>query len=382
MLMIRGPMMLCGLIGACVAVCGCMRCLTACRLRNCALVKHFLLCTGQDPFDDFELMVLVHEAMFESVKKDKLNTIVQVTAGDQHVQTNAANNSIFQQPLHITVEQGTEEIVVDLLNTSGVLLATVRLNTVEIYEETNCQPEVVYTMAQKGKGIHNPKIKLTMVVSAEEDEEKGLVQDGMGQDVAVLVRQQLKKAKQQQKHGGDIGGASELEILRQACAGPLEVAVGMGHWQKVYVAVVGPPLNRRWVMGMWTDQRDYQHKGQPMREISLTKIQSIQGDPSRNHVFVVNCYDEQRVRHSLTFRRIDRARDVWVEILHLLVSKARDAQKQEKDLRQTRRREDSHDFDAGWDSRGMDGHHGMSKSSASSMSHGSTVGQRARSGRW
>merc|ERR1719446_2010276 len=80
MLMIRGPMMICGLIGACVAVCGCMRCLTACRLRNCALVKHFLLCTGQDPFDDFELMVLVHEAMFESVKKDKLNTIVQVTA--------------------------------------------------------------------------------------------------------------------------------------------------------------------------------------------------------------------------------------------------------------------------------------------------------------
>lgn len=301
-----------------------------CRLRNCSLLKHFFLCIGHDSFEDFELMVLVHEVMFDSAK-DKTNTVVQVTAGAHTVKTNPNSNGIFQQPLHITIEQGTEYLSVDLLTTSNLLLARVKIDVHQIYNEIDGQQERDYQMCQKGRGIHNPRIKLTMVVSSEDDAERGFVNESTSSDVAILVRQQLKKAKG--RHGQE--GVSEMDVLKEACAGPLELFEGLGQTQKVYVAVIGPPTTRRWVLGVWRDQRDFEERRRPVTEAALLKIQSIQADPQRNHVFVVNCYDESRVRQSLTFRRVDRNRDVWVEILHLLVMKAREASKLQRQLKTT-----------------------------------------------
>jgi len=260
---------------------------------------------------------------------------VQVSAGAHAVKTNPNPNGIFQQPLHITVEQGTEQVVVDLLTTGNVLLATTRIDVSQIHNEESLQPEVTYQMQQKSKGIHNPTIKLTMIVSGGDDEEKGLLEGGLAgtgeSSVGILVRQQLKKAKHKQGEEG----ASEMDVLKEACTGPLELFEGLGQTQKVFVAIVRPPMSKGLAMGIWKDQRDFADRKSPVQEIALLKILSIQADPQRNHVFVVNCYDQSRVRQSLMFRRVDRNRDVWVEILHLLVMKARAQEETNKDMRKT-----------------------------------------------
>merc|ERR1719265_3034203 len=285
--------------------------------------------TGHDEFDDFELMMLVHEAQFEK-REAKMTTVVRVTAGSHVVKTDPNSNGIFQQPLHITVEQGTQRVVVDLLDTHDRVLATLTLDCQEhLLEPRSLQPEMIYVMKQKGKGVRNPKIKLTMVVGNSSDAEKGLL-SGVSSDVDILVRQQLRKAKEEGKEQGQGEAISEMEVLKQACAGPLELFEGLGKTTSVFVAVLGPPTSRHWVLGIWGDKRDFAAKKHALKEVDLLKLQSVQADPTRHHVFVINYYDESRVRQSLTFRRIDRARDVWVEILHALVQKVRDARKERK----------------------------------------------------
>merc|ERR550537_1800230 len=97
-----------------------------------------------------------------------------------------------------------------------------------------------------------------MVVQSEGDEEKGLL-GNMDSDVNILVRQQLRKAKQEGiAHGEE--GLSELDVLKQACTGPLELFEGLGKTHNVYVSVLGPPASRRWVLGIWNTQKDFDNK--------------------------------------------------------------------------------------------------------------------------
>merc|ERR1719316_1219782 len=119
----------CAIFASVMVLFGCMKC-AQCRLRDCACLKRFLRFSGHDRFDDFELMMLVHEAMFER-KEVKLTTVVRVTAGLHSVRTDPNSNGIFQQPLHITVEQGTDQVVVDLMNMQGATLATLTLDVVD-----------------------------------------------------------------------------------------------------------------------------------------------------------------------------------------------------------------------------------------------------------
>jgi len=324
---LAGPCAIVAGIAAILAICGCMKC-TRCHMRDCTCCKRLLRVIGHDDFDDFELMVLVHEAMFER-SAAKFTTVVRVTAGLHHVETDANSNGFFQQPLHLTVEQGVETIVVDLLDSHSRTLATLNLRTAEDVLGPSHHPEHTYSMRQKDKRLRNPRIKLTMAVQQEEDLEKGLLA-GVSSDVDDLVRLQLAKARGEGKllHGE---GMSEFEVLRQACAGPLELFEGLGKTSNIYVSIGGPPTSRRWNLGVWKDIHDFHAKKPPMKEVDLLRIQSVQADPTRHHVFVINCYDESRVRQALTFRRTDRARDVWVEVIRLLVQKVHDARHAKQD---------------------------------------------------
>jgi len=325
-------MVILGCIAAVTAICGCVKCMR-CRLRDCSCVKKLLRVTGYDPFDDFEITLLVHEATFEAQGK-KLNTYVNVTSGPNSVKTDTNSNGAdhvthFQQPLHVLVEQGTEQLVLDLMDSHNRVLATLPLDVAEhLLNPANLQTEMLYTMKQKAKGVRNPKLKVTLVVAGKDDEEMGLlahheVVAGLDEGVDVLVAQELKKAKDH-THAADGGQISEMDVLKQACAGPLEVFEGLGKTHACYLAILGPPASRRWVLGLWRDEQAYENGKHAMQEVDLLKIRTVSPDPDRHHVFVVNYYDEHKVHKALTFRRIDRARDVWVEILHLLVTKARE----------------------------------------------------------
>merc|ERR1719183_1957734 len=93
-------------------------------------MKRFLRAIGHDEFDDFEVMIMVHEAMFER-REAKLTTVVRITAGSHHVRTDPNSNGIFQQPLHIFVEQGTKTITVDLMDSPDRILATLGFDPVK-----------------------------------------------------------------------------------------------------------------------------------------------------------------------------------------------------------------------------------------------------------
>jgi len=304
------------------AMCGFRKCMT-CRLRDCACCKRFLRLSGHDDFDDFDLMMLVHEAQFDgrdwSMGNSKLKTVVRITAGAHVVRTDWNAKGIFQQPLYVTVEQGVRTITVDLLGKHECILATLSLSTAQdVLPPARQHRDRTYSMTQKRKGILSPRIKLTLAVQeqAEVDPEMGHFTTS---PVDAMLRMQLAKVQK-----GKDEPLSEMQVLKEACAGQLEIFEGLGKTHEVYLSVLGPPDSRRWVLGIWNDAQEFTAKRAPMTEVELTRIQSIQSDPERHHIFVLNYFDAYRVSQSICFRRVDRARDVWVEIIRLLVQKVHD----------------------------------------------------------
>merc|ERR1719310_1305131 len=99
---------------------------------------------------------------------------------------------------------------------------------------------------------------------------------------------------------------------------------------------MGPPVSRRWALAIWKSKHDFENKKRASQEMELLKIQSVQPDPTRNHVFVINYYDDSRVRQVCTFRRVDRDRDAWVELLRRLVTAAHEARKATKEGKTSR----------------------------------------------
>lgn len=330
-------MKICAMFSAAFVLCGCLYCLK-CQLRQCSCVKYLLRVMGIDKFEDFELMLLVHQAVFEG-STEKMETCIRVTAGSHCVKTDYSNVGMFQQPLHISVEQGTEVVVIDLINRRQNVLGSLTLDVMShILGVEGPLSEVTYNMSTKCKNIIKPRVKLTMVIDHDSDVEKGLLAPaGLNSDVDILVRQQLQKAKQEGTQRSSVAGEemNELQVLKEACSGPLELFEGLGKSNAVYVAVLGPPESRRWILGIWKDKKDFMAKRPSIQEIDLLRVETVKGDPSRLHVFVINAYDATRTHKTFTFRRIDRARDVWVEILHLLVVQARAHKKARKDKAQT-----------------------------------------------
>ena len=45
------------------------------------------------------------------------------------------------------------------------------------------------------------------------------------------------------------------------------------------------------------------------------QVLSVQPDPARSEVFIINYLEKNKVKQRLTFSRIDRSRDIWVEML-------------------------------------------------------------------
>jgi hypothetical protein len=282
-------------------------------------MKRFLRWTGHDEYDDFELMVQVQEARYNPQHK---KTKVRLTAGHTRVDTDPDSKGNFQQPLHITIEQGTEDLKVELLDASGRVLADTKIPVAEkIVRPPVLEPDMVLRLNPRKNQVSQASVKLSMVIGME-DPESGMA--GSNTEVDYLLKRQLDMAR---KEGS---GASELEILKKASNGPLELFEGLGNTTSCYVAVLGPPTSRRWMFGFWHDKRDFEQKRPPFLEVALLKVQSVQSDPTRHHVFVINYFDEARVRQALTLRRIDRARDVWVEILQSLVQKAHEMHDERK----------------------------------------------------
>lgn len=330
--------LICAIIIGCASLFVCYKCST-CKVRDCWCCKKFLRLTGHDQFDEFDFMMLVHKVTMDGTDKKRMHLVVKVKAGGHVVKTDAHCNGVFQQPLNITVEQGTRNITLELLDQRELrkpkLLATLEFNVLRDILQADLGQEVQYDMKEDRKsGVSGARAELTMVLSNES--ERSPIASLMGQgegDVNILLQQQLAKAQKASEKA--TGVTSEVETLKVAGSGPLEIFEKLGKTKTVYCVVAGPPESRRWKLCFWNNEKECASQKAPIFEIELLKVESITPDPSRHHVFIINYFDDNRLRKSMGFRRVDRARDVWVELLHLLVQKAR-ATKAESKLKATK----------------------------------------------
>jgi len=318
-------MLICGSIAAACAICASIRCCKRFRCRDIGCVKSMLRWVGVDRFDDFEVMILVHDATFslgkgKQVQLAKMKTFAKITAGVQTVETDPNYKGIFQQPLAVFVEQGTSEILIEICDHRSRVLASLKLDPfVDILQAEVLPSEQVYTMKQKRKDALNPKIRLSMVLDAGDDMETGLLaRSDLDHEMNWQIRQQLQKAKTHCDLGKD-DEMDDVEVLMQSCSGPLDLFQGLGNADTVHAAIVGPPHQRKYVLGLWASEREFEIKAKPLQEVEILRIRSVQADPARANVFVISYFDKDRVSQVLTFRRIDRPRDVWVQMMHLLI---------------------------------------------------------------
>lgn len=278
---------------------------------------------GCDDFEDFELMVLVQESKFDS--HARVPTCVRIRAGSHEVQTDDSGDGFYDQPLHIFIEQGTTDLVFELLSGRSILATHTMDISVDVLGHAGKVSERIFKMKSKTKRMSNARLKVAMNVLPVGSLEDGVANEsGMSLDcdenVAMLVDKQLQKVD-----GAE--GLSRAELMNQACAGPLlmfeDISCGVGRiGGKKEVYVTAYRTSKRRFLGVWSEKRDHGHNKPPWKRVDLLRVQSVQRDPSRGDVFFIIFFDEARVRQNLMFRRVDRHRDVWVSLLHDLIETA------------------------------------------------------------
>jgi len=310
-----------------------------CRCRDVPCVKRLLRWCGCDGFDDFDIIIVVHEAVFSSAGS-KVQTLVRLTAGRHQVSTDESSNGRFHQPLELFVEQGTSQIGIELMDASSrKVLASMKLDpardVLEAPEGEKAVHERELVMKPKSKGVLNPRVKLTIRRDMLGTEEEGLLSNihTATPETTMMLREQLHKVQPRYDAASPAGAPpslSEVELLMRGCCGPLETFGKWGGREQVFVAARGPPAHKRYTLGVWSD-RSAHEKGKPLKEeIDLLKVQSVQPDPSRDEVFIVSYVQLDKVKKRMTFARVDRSRDVWVEMLYLLIRKVRDEREARK----------------------------------------------------
>lgn len=313
---------------AVLTLCGICKC-AGCRMRDCGCIKRFLRSTGTDKFDDFEMLVVIQESTFTS-SKAKMHTCVRIKAGSQVVMTNEVSKGVGGETLSIFVEQGTDAIIVDLMDArEKKVLGTLKLDPVKdlIENKAAIGKEHLYVLKQKSKNILNPKIKMSFHLDWGEDEEKGLLSDTVSKETDLLIRSQLQKQVAQSPNSGEGGendepghAMSKLEMMVKGCAGPVDMFGSWGMSSTVWIAIDGPPSRKKHTLCIYKDEKSKLKGAAPTTEIDLLKILSVQPDPGRPEYFILNYVDASKVKKRMTFRRVDRARDVWVEMFTILIT--------------------------------------------------------------
>jgi len=316
-------------------MCGLMYC-CRCKLRDCSCCKRFLRATGTDPFDDFELLVLVHEAAYTS--KSKIDVFIRIRAGDHLVETASSPQGIFQQAVCIFIPQGTDFIILDLMNSSKKVLAELKLPIVkDVLDLSKGKPfhivEKNFVMKGRSKSILNPKLKLSFSQDFSGDEETALLAGlNASSETEFMLQQQIQKVVDEGE-GNSEGKLSELDVLIKSCAGPLEKFGTFGYKEKIYAAVVGPPSCPKYAFQWWGSKDEMDANRQPKDSIELLRITSVIPDPDRVEVLVINYLDHHKVKRKVAFNRLDRSREVWVELLQLVVTKVREERDKKKKIR-------------------------------------------------
>lgn len=329
------------------------------RLRSWECIRRVFRATGVDRFDDFEVVIIVHEAIFPGKGSEKVRLRVRAAATTRHsAQTEYSNNGAFHEPLELFVEQGAPSVDISLLDSRERVISTARLDPVKdileipfdalqereirlsVKDEKNC-PQL----------LRHAKLKVSMVVNTQTA--KGIEDEGKQEgSMSVEMRRHLTSLRQAISAKGDL---SNIEILAQACCGPLEVVESQGlkawRWGKkrtVWFGTVGPPDARHWIMGYWPDEKAWRARETGEVEFDVLDAQGMQADPYTPSVFKLRYAQQEGATIDLHLHRVDRSRDLWVECLVAFVEQVRanhevrkKAKKAKKELKEQRREERS-----------------------------------------
>merc|ERR1719408_951171 len=129
------------------------------------------------------------------------------------------------------------------------------------------------------KGLHTASLVLSVMPSSETDQEAGILANSQSES-DWLVKQQIRKAQETLASPIDATcEQSEMEVLKTACSGPVEMFEHLGKTRHVYLSILGPPQSRRWVMGIWNDKSEMDNKQRAIKEVDLLRVQTVQADP-------------------------------------------------------------------------------------------------------
>lgn len=275
---------------------------------------------GIDNYDDFKLAVMVFDAKAEV----KERFCVRMTAGEQRVQTKYSSKGSFSEELHLQVAQGTDVVTIDIVCGRGVrdVVARRRLRVVEdlLDPHSNLRGEQTLELTPKRKGVLHPVVHLSMVTENAEETQF---------DTDYFLNREKEIMTKKRRASGASGGKgfSETELLSHACNGPVR-QLTLGHWtmwsnkRDAHLHVVGPPLSRHWHFGLWASEQDVE-QCDPITRVDLMRVVSVQADPAHDEQFYVRYYDESRSLQELVLRRVDRPRDVWVDMLQRMLGLVR-----------------------------------------------------------
>jgi len=323
---------------ACFAACFLCRCWQNFRIRHCKVIKKLFLATGYDPFPDTFMNVMISKVRFNSV--GKLGMMVRITAGDEVVQTQVSFDKTFREGFRLFIAQGTHEVVVELVDENqSTVYASISLDPDMDIKVGNDPPgfdeqELVMDEAPLD-GVQVSSCKILMAFFGRnyfaEDKFEGILSHVKDSE-RVLVEQSLLKTYEEQ--AGSYGSAdsadalgdeekaqpTNFEIVVGSCSGPVYLYGYLGKKRKVFLSITGPPVSGEWQLGVWDSEESFKKGGDAQEKINLLRVVSVQAEPSRTDVFTILFMVTRTQRQKLVLERIDRSRDVWVEMLKVLVS--------------------------------------------------------------
>jgi len=247
-----------------------------------------------------------------------------------------SNMNAFLQPVSIFIEQGCELLLFELVNRSGKqVLATLQLDPNDLVTGSEVMgfDERVYTMTPCHRGIL--QVRITLTVRSEEFEDSSpfmeMIHNIHEEDLGVgLMVQNELQAVYNKEHGyasSHLVNEEEARHLDQfalaiaACRGPVLLYGIWGRVENAFVAVVREPGQISF--GIWKDESSYQSGKRPRERINVLKVVSVQPETSSEDCFLLNVMVARGVKKRYRFERVDRSRDVWVDLLTLVVDAVR-----------------------------------------------------------
>lgn len=288
-------------------------------VRDISFIKSQLRSMGCDLFNDFQLVVIVHDAHY--VSPSRKQTQVHVTAGRHRARSKQSTTGIFQETLEVLVEQGTQDLCFELLE-NGTVLATLDIDVLSIINGGAILIKE-FGMESKVAKVSEARLRLTMSRGADVDSEKGILFNARPEKTYnVLLHEPLGKTE----------SLANTKALSQGLHGHLEMCGPSAHQQtfggnqltKVYAAILAPPVVKKSTFALYGSKDEHAQGSTSILSYELVKVVTVDADPSRADTFYIDYIDSRKSRERSAFRSLDLPVSAWVETMRKLTKPVRE----------------------------------------------------------